>query len=86
MKKPLALLLALFGLLPLSVQETISLDGFCDYAIGDSTQYNQYVTLPSSVLSDDKAVTRPDSGAIWYRRSVYVPDSWRRHRVGLYLE
>ena len=86
MKKSLVLLLALFGLLPSSAQESISLDGFWDYAIGDSTQYNQYATLPSSVLPDDKAVTRPDSGAIWYRRSVYVPDSWRRHRVSLYLE
>ena len=82
MKNALTLLLCLFGLLPLSAQETVSINGFWDYATGDSARYDGYVTLPA----DDQTVRNADSGKIWYRRSVYVPESWRRYRVSLFLE
>ena len=85
MRKSLFLLLGFFCLLPSSAQEVVSLNGFWDFAIGDSAQYKDYVTLPCSSLSD-KQVEKTDSGKIWYRRSVYVPDSWRRHHVSLFLE
>ena len=82
MKNALTLLLCLFGLLPLSAQETVSINGFWDYATGDSARYDGYVTLPA----DDQTVRNADSGKIWYRRTVYVPESWRRYRVSLFLE
>ena len=85
MRKSLLLLLGFFCLLPSSAQEVVSLNGFWDFAIGDSAQYKDYVTLPCSGLPD-KQMEKTDSGKIWYRRSVYVPDSWRRHHVSLFLE
>ena len=80
------MLLWLLAFLPLSAQETIDLSGSWDVAYGDSARYDGYALLPISIFSDEKASSETDSTRIWYRRSVYVPDSWRKHHVSLFLE
>ena len=86
MKKSLILLLGLFCLLPSSAQDVVSLSGFWDFATGDSALYKDYVALPGSAFPDSLEISKTGSGKVWYRRSVYVPDSWRRHHVSLFLE
>ena len=107
-------------------QETVSLQGSWELALGDSTRYSDYVVLPGSLLTngkgDDVTVNTRWTGSLydssyyfnpymakyrvegnikmpffltpekhyvgraWYRRSVYVPQTWRRQRVVLFLE
>ena len=115
-----------FLILVLTAQNVIDLSGAWDFAIGDSTAYDDYVMLPGSMLTNGKGdpVTvntrwtgstydssyyfnpymekyrqegnvkfpfflTPDRhyvGRAWYRRSVYVPKTWDRKRITLFLE
>ncbi len=116
------------GLFGLSVwaQQTISLEGAWQFSCGDSTQYQDYVMLPGSMLTNGKGDTvtadtrwtgstydssyyrnpymekyrragqvkypfflTPEKyyvGKAWYKRGVYVPQSWAHERVTLFLE
>lgn len=58
-------------------QNTIELTGEWAYSVGDSTNYNDFVTLPGTVPTNDKA---------WFSKSVYVPQTWEKKRVMLFLE
>ena len=110
----------------LQAQESISLTGSWDFAIGDSAKYEDYVMLPGSMLTNDKGnpvtINTPWTGSLydssyyynpymrkyqvegnvkfpffltpekhyvgdaWYRKSVYVPESWKGQHITLYLE
>ena len=120
------LMLGAFCCSPVSAQETISLTGDWAFSVGDSTHYDDYVTLPGSMLTNGKgdpvSVHTPwtgslyDSsyyfnpymekyrvegnvkfpffltpekhyvGAAWYKKSVYVPASWKDRYVEIFLE
>ena len=111
---------------PASAQETLSLAGSWDFAMGDTPRYDDYVMLPGSMLTNGKGhpvsidtrwtATLYDSsyyfnpymaeyrhagqlkfpffltpehhyvGNAWYRRNVYVPQSWKKQRIVLFLE
>ena len=113
---------------PFSVQaqERISLSGIWNFSVGDSLNYDDVVTLPGSMLTNDKGnpvtVKTPWTGSLydssyyfnpymekyrvegamkfpffltpekhyvgqaWYKKSVYVPQSWKGRRVVLFLE
>ena len=60
-----------------SAQETIELTGEWEYSVGDSTHYNDFVTLPGTVPTNEK---------VWLRKSVYVPQKWEKQRITLFLE
>ncbi|MBO4720242.1 MAG: hypothetical protein J5658_10250 [Prevotella sp.] len=60
-----------------AAQETIELTGEWAYSVGDSTQYNDYVTLPGTVPANEK---------VWLSKSVYVPQTWEKKHVTLFLE
>ena len=78
MKQLIVLFLSFFILLPLNAQETLSLSGMWEYALSDSAYYTDEVMLPGAL---------PNSGeTMSFRHSVYVPGSWRKERVFLYLE
>ena len=65
-------------------QETISLMGSWDFATGDSAIYNDYVILPGSMQTNGK-----DSayvGKAWYKKDVYIPQSWENQHISLFLE
>ena len=110
---------------PASAQETLSLAGSWDFAMGDTPRYDDYVMLPGSMLTNGKGhpvsidtrwtATLYDSsyyfnpymaeyrhagqlkfpffltpehhyvGTAWYRRNVYVPQSWKKQRIVLFL-
>ena len=65
------------GLLASAQESSIELTGEWEYAVGDSTQYHDFVTLPGTVEAD---------GRIWFRKSVYVPKTWEKQRMTLFLE
>jgi hypothetical protein len=107
-------------------QEKIDLTGEWAFAMGDSTQYDGYVTLPGSMLTNDRGdpVTvntqwtgslydssfyfnpymekyrvegqmkfpfflTPEKyyvGKAWYKKSVYVPASWKDKHIEIFLE
>ena len=60
-----------------TAQETIELTGEWEYSVGDSTHYNDFVTLPGTVQTSEK---------VWLSKSVYVPQTWEKQRVTLFLE
>lgn len=65
-------------------QDTISLMGSWDFATGDSATYNDYVMLPGSMKTNGK-----DSayvGKAWYKKDVYIPQSWENQHISLFLE
>lgn len=66
----------LFGLTALA-HETIELTGEWECSVGDSTQYNDFVVLPGSVSTNEK---------VWLRKNVYVPQTWEKQRITLFLE
>ena len=78
MKQLSVFLLSLFMLLPLSAQETVSISGMWEYAMSDSATYADEVMLPGSLPISGRKVS--------FRRSVYVPGTWYKQRVFLYLE
>lgn len=126
MKKLLGLAVAVLMGMQLQAQESISLTGSWDFAIGDSAKYEDYVMLPGSMLTNDKGnpvtINTPWTGSLydssyyynpymrkyqvegnvkfpffltpekhyvgdaWYRKSVYVPESWKGQHITLYLE
>lgn len=72
------------AMMSLLAQDTISLVGSWDFATGDSAVYNDYVMLPGSMRTNGK-----DSayvGKAWYKKDVYVPQSWNDRHVSLFLE
>lgn len=77
MKRILICVFCLISGLQTFAQETIELTGEWEYSVGDSTQYNDYAVLPGTVQVD---------GSVWFRKSVYVPQSWEKKRVFLFLE
>ena len=78
MKQLLVVLLSLFAFVPSDAQETISLSGFWEYSLADSAGYAGEVTLPG--------VLPVKGDRISLRHSVYVPGTWSRKRIFLYLE
>ena len=126
MKKLLGLAVTVLMGMQLQAQESISLTGSWDFAIGDSAKYEDYVMLPGSMLTNDKGnpvtINTPWTGSLydssyyynpymrkyqvegnvkfpffltpekhyvgdaWYRKSVYVPESWKGQHITLYLE
>ena len=126
MKRLLLILFTIHSALFASSQEVISLSGSWQFALGDSTKYQDYVLLPGSMQTNDQGFpvtvdTRwtgslydssyyfnpymekyrqegnmkfpffltPEKhyvGGAWYRRSVYVPESWKKRHITLYLE
>ena len=71
-------------MLAASAQESISLIGSWDFATGDSAAYHDYVMLPGSMQTNGK-----DSayvGKAWYKKDVYIPQSWEERHVSLFLE
>ena len=126
MKRLLLILFIIHSALFASSQEVISLSGSWQFALGDSTKYQDYVLLPGSMQTNDQGFpvtvnTRwtgslydssyyfnpymekyrqegnmkfpffltPEKhyvGGAWYRRSVYVPESWKKRHITLYLE
>ncbi len=78
MKQLLVVLLSLFAFIPSDAQETISLSGFWEYSLADSAGYAGEVTLPG--------VLPVKGDRISLRHSVYVPGTWDRKRIFLYLE
>ena len=78
MKQLLVVLLSLFAFVPSDAQETISLSGFWEYSLADSAGYAGEVTLPG--------VLPVKGDRISLRHSVYVPGTWDRKRIFLYLE
>lgn len=78
MKQYVLFFLSLFLLQPLSAQETVSISGMWEYALSDSATYADEVMLPGSLPISGRKVS--------FRRSVYVPGTWQRQRVFLYLE
>ena len=65
-------------------QETISLVGSWDFATGDSAAYNGYVMLPGSMQTNGKG--NDYVGKAWYKKDVYIPQSWDDRHVSLFLE
>ena len=65
-------------------QETISLVGSWDFATGDSAAYKGYVMLPGSMQTNGKG--NAYVGKAWYKKDVYVPQSWGDRHVSLFLE
>ena len=59
-------------------QETVNLTGLWEFSVGDSLNYKEYVELPGP--------HQTQGGETWYRKSVYVPQSWKEQRVFLFLE
>lgn len=126
MKRLLLILFTIHSALFASSQEVISLSGSWQFALGDSTKYQDYVLLSGSMQTNDQGFpvtvdTRwtgslydssyyfnpymekyrqegnmkfpffltPEKhyvGGAWYRRSVYVPESWKKRHITLYLE
>ena len=126
MKRLLLILFTIHSALFASSQEVISLSGSWQFALGDSTKYQDYVLLPGSMQTNDQGFpvtvnTRwtgslydssyyfnpymekyrqegnmkfpffltPEKhyvGGAWSRRSVYVPESWKKRHITLYLE
>ena len=115
-----------YSLFTATAQESLSLAGAWDFAVGDSAKYDDYVMLPGSMLTNGKGdpVTvdtrwtgslydssyffnpymekyrvegqmkfpffltpeRHYVGKAWYRKTVYVPETWKDRRVVLFLE
>ena len=126
MKKIAHLVLLLVVCLHAHAQETIDISGAWDFAIGDSTKYDDYVMLPGSMLTNDKGnpvtvktqwtgslydssyffnpymekyrveenikfpffltPSKHYVGHAWYKKSVYVPNSWKDRHITLFLE
>ena len=77
-KKLFACVFCLMAVLVVRAQETtIELTGEWEYSVGDSMQYHHYVALPGTVEAD---------GKVWLRKSVYVPQTWDKQRITLFLE
>ena len=77
MKKLLLILFTFhFSLLTLPAQDVISLVGSWDFSTADSAVYDDYVMLPEC-----RQVRKA-----WYKKNVYVPQSWAGRHVTLYLE
>ena len=72
-----AALMAWLSSLPVCAQEVISLEGSWDYAVGDTARYHDYVMLPGSMQVE---------GMVKYRRGVYVPATWSKKHISLFLE
>ena len=58
-------------------QEMVDLSGLWECSVGDSLNYKDYVELPG---------LHQAQGAVWYKKSVYVPQSWKDERVTIFLE
>ena len=58
-------------------QETVDLTGLWETSVGDSLNYKDFVELPGVYQTQ---------GAVWFRKSVYVPQSWKDQRVTIFLE
>lgn len=65
------------GIALFAQDKVIDLTGPWDLSLGDSTKYSDYVMLPGSIQAD---------GTVWYKRTVYVPQSWAKQRMVLHLE
>ena len=65
-------------------QEMLSLEGSWDFATGDSVRYADYVMLPGSMQSNGKDGSY--RGKAWYKKTVYVPQSWQGSHISLFLE
>ena len=76
-RRLLIYILCVVSALTTFAQKTIELTGEWAYSVGDSTHYNDYVTLPGTVPTNDK---------VWFSKSVYVPQTWEKQRVLLFLE
>ena len=58
-------------------QEMVDLSGLWECSVGDSLNYKDYVELPG---------LHQAQGTIWYKKSVYVPQSWKNEHVTIFLE
>ena len=58
-------------------QEMVDLSGLWECSVGDSLNYKDYVELPG---------LHQAQGTIWYKKTVYVPQSWKEQRVMIFLE
>lgn len=88
MKKILFIAFCLISGLSVKAQENIDLSGLWDFCIGDSADYNDDIFLPGSMLSNEKVHQGKAAytGKAWYRRMVYIPQSWEGKNVTLFLE
>ena len=77
MKRSLFFAFCLLSGLTALAHETIELTGEWECSVGDSTQYNDFVVLPGSVSTNEK---------VWLRKNVYVPQTWEKQRITLFLE
>lgn len=77
MKKLLGLAVAVLMGMQLQAQESISLTGSWDFAIGDSAKYEDYVMLPGSMLTNDKGnpvtINTPWTGSLYDSSYYYNP-------------
>ena len=68
----------------LQAQETLSLEGSWDFAVGDKPIYNDYVVLPGSMLTNDKGdpvgMKTPWTGSL-YDSSYYFNPYMEKYRV-----
>lgn len=69
----------------LFAQQTLDLCGSWDVSTGDSLSYDNYVILPGSMLNN-KADINTVGKKVWYRKDVYIPQSWEGLHVSLFLE
>lgn len=83
-KKFLLLLAAVSAHVALFAQSTLDLQGLWQLSVADSLHYSGYAVLPGLVPADTPGAS--SASQMWYRKSVYVPDSWRKQRVLLLLE
>ena len=74
MRRLILCLMLMMGLCGLQAQQIISLEGSWDFAVGDSAQYDDYVMLPGSMLTNGKGndvdVNTPWTGSL-YDSSFY---------------
>ena len=58
-------------------QEMVDLSGLWECSVGDSLNYKDFVELPG---------VYQNQGETWYKKSVYIPQSWKNLRVTIFLE
>lgn len=84
MRRYLLIILCQMVMMASFAQETISLEGSWDFATGDSAIYKDYVMLPGSMLTNSKDSSYV--GKAWYKKDIYIPQSWDGQHVSLFLE
>ena len=66
-----------FCCIAVHAQEMVDLSGLWECSVGDSLNYKDYVELPG---------LHQTQGETWYKKSVYIPQSWKNERVTIFLE